>query len=81
MGQLASMIVEHSCVPTRHVLVSPTGRSAHGYHLFFCIPRLHDGSQEQVHCSVRSGLWLQTRFLTSTPKSKSHRSHRIRRKR
>jgi len=81
MGQLASMVVGRRCVPTRHALVCSTGGSAHRYELFFCSPRLHDGLQEQGHRSLRSALLLPTRFGTCTAESKSHRSHRIRRKR
>jgi hypothetical protein len=43
-------------------------------------PRLHGGLQEQVHGSLRSGLLLH-RLVTCTAQSKSHISHRIRRKR
>ena len=74
MAQLASMIVDRGCVPTRHALVCSTYGSAHRYDLFFCNPRLHGALQEQVHCSLRSGLLLQRRLLTCTTQSKSHSS-------
>jgi hypothetical protein len=81
MTQLASITVGRRGVQTRHALLCSTAGSAHGYELFFCNPRLLRSLQEQVHGFLRSGLFLQKRFLTCTAESKSHRSHRIRRKR
>jgi len=81
MTQLAPIIVGRRRVQTRHALVCSTAGSAHRYELFFRIPRLHGGLQEQVHGSLRSGFLLQRRFVTCIAQSKSHRSHRIRLKR
>ena len=81
MTQLASITVGRRGVQTRHALLCSTAGSAHRYELFFCNPRLLRGLQEQVHGFLRSGLLPQRRLVTRTAESKSHRSHRIRRKR
>jgi len=81
MTQLASIIAGRRCVQKRHALVCSTGGFAHRYELFFCSLRLHGCLQEQVHDSLRSVFLLQRRLATCSAQSKSHISHRIRRKR
>jgi hypothetical protein len=81
MARLASIIVGRGRVQTRHAVACSIDGSVHGYELFFCNPRLHGRLQEQVHGSLCSGLLMEGRFTTCTAESKSHISHRIRRKR
>ena len=81
MTQLASITVgagvfKHAMPSYAQLPVQPTDTNSSS-----AIRRLLRGLQEQVHGFLPSGLLPQRRLVTRTAQSKSHRSHRIRRKR